>query len=539
MLTLEASGRAITAFHDTTVFPRFGLPRTVPSNAPGYPGRVIYSPAMGCYGEQVLPRIIDVVLRAEASIRCGSGCANGLEGEVVEIGFGSGLNVPFYPAAVTRVAAIEPADLGWKLAGKRLARATVAVERPVSTASRCRSPTTRFDAALSTWTMCTIPDLDAALRELRRVLKPGGTLHFVEHGLAPDEKVQRWQHRLEPVQQRLFGGCHLTRPIVDLVEPPASRSRRSTSSTKRGAEVLGRRLARHRRVSLAVPRDLHTWPSGPRTHRCSSPAYVPVRIVSPAPARWARLTSSSTSASLPAAQTRRARCVALGYLVVADHPAEPLGGDQHEPRALVQPELKGLRGTVVRRFADRFQAEPVALERKRGPAVGDRRLTSRGENDIGRGSFRRLLGAPRVTAPSPGIHRCASGGTSWEGRRVGIEDALGRAGLILVLAVGLVAVLSRRVRRRRRAGSRPGCRFPARAAGRVSLGDGLGADASSVPCRGARPQRAMGAKPGARHPPVSVPDRRRARPRPRSARQGTDLPSAVWRTLPALRPHGR
>ncbi len=72
-----------------------------------------------------------------------------------------------------------------------------------------------FDTALSTWTMCTIPDLGAALAELRRVLRPGGTLHFVEHGLAPDEKVQRWQHRLEPVQKRLFGGCHLTRPVVD------------------------------------------------------------------------------------------------------------------------------------------------------------------------------------------------------------------------------------------------------------------------------------------------------------------------------------
>jgi ubiquinone/menaquinone biosynthesis C-methylase UbiE len=70
---------------------------------------------------------------------------------------------------------------------------------------------------VSTWTLCTIPDVSGALRELRRVLRPGATLHFVEHGLAPDEGVQRWQHRLEPVQKRLFAGCHLTRPIVELL----------------------------------------------------------------------------------------------------------------------------------------------------------------------------------------------------------------------------------------------------------------------------------------------------------------------------------
>ncbi len=141
----------------------------------------------------------------------------GLHGHVVEIGFGSGLNIPFYPDSVTGVAAIEPADLGWKLAGKRLADSAVPVERSGLDGQSLPLPDDSCDTALSTWTLCTISDAVAALREVRRVLKPGGTLHFVEHGLAPDDKVQHWQHRLEPMQKRLFGGCHLTRPIADLL----------------------------------------------------------------------------------------------------------------------------------------------------------------------------------------------------------------------------------------------------------------------------------------------------------------------------------
>ena len=172
---------------------------------------------MGIYAERVLPRIVNAACNTKSSKPLRGRVCEGLHGQVVEIGFGSGLNIPFYPDAVTDIAAIEPADLAWKLAGKRLATSKVPVERSGLDGQSLPLPDDSCDTALSTWTLCTIPDAVAALHEVRRVLKPGGTLHFVEHGLAPDEEVQRWQHRLEPMQKRLFGGCHLTRPIADLL----------------------------------------------------------------------------------------------------------------------------------------------------------------------------------------------------------------------------------------------------------------------------------------------------------------------------------
>jgi ubiquinone/menaquinone biosynthesis C-methylase UbiE len=172
---------------------------------------------MGVYGDQILPRVINAACGLKAVEPLRRRVCEGLEGEVVEIGFGSGLNVPFYPPEVRRVAAVEPSGVGWKLAGKRVASSRVPVERTGLDGQSLRFGDGSCDSVLSTWTLCTIPDVASALREIRRVLKPGGTFHFLEHGLAPDESVRRWQHRLEPVQKRVFGGCHLTRRPVDLL----------------------------------------------------------------------------------------------------------------------------------------------------------------------------------------------------------------------------------------------------------------------------------------------------------------------------------
>jgi SAM-dependent methyltransferase len=172
---------------------------------------------VGFYGEQVVPRIVNKACGTKAAEPLRRRVCAGLAGDVVELGFGSGHNVAFYPAAVTRVTAVEPSDVGWRLAAERVRAATVPVRRSGLDGQSLPFPDHGFDAALSTWTLCTIPDVAAALREVRRVLRPGGTLHFLEHGLAPDERVRRWQRRLEPVQYRLAGGCHLTRPILDLL----------------------------------------------------------------------------------------------------------------------------------------------------------------------------------------------------------------------------------------------------------------------------------------------------------------------------------
>jgi SAM-dependent methyltransferase len=172
---------------------------------------------VGFYREQVLPRVTDVTLGRQEYAVIRQRVAAGLAGEVLEVGFGSGLNVPYYPRAVTRVLAVGPANAGRKLAAGRLARSQVPVEfagldgqaLPVSSAS--------IDHVLITWTLCTIPDAEAALAEMRRVLRPGGQLHFAEHGRSPDPATASWQNRLTPLHRLVFGGCHLNRPVGLLV----------------------------------------------------------------------------------------------------------------------------------------------------------------------------------------------------------------------------------------------------------------------------------------------------------------------------------
>ena len=172
---------------------------------------------MGFWAREVTPRLV-AGAESKAIVELRAHACRGLRGDVVELGFGSGNNVGLYPAEVTRITAVEPSDVGWDLGAERRARSPIPIVRGGLDGQRLELDDDSADAVLSTFTLCTIPDVATALSEVRRVLRPGGALHFLEHGVSPDARVRRWQHRLEPIQKRVFDGCHLTRAIDELVE---------------------------------------------------------------------------------------------------------------------------------------------------------------------------------------------------------------------------------------------------------------------------------------------------------------------------------
>jgi ubiquinone/menaquinone biosynthesis C-methylase UbiE len=172
---------------------------------------------VGFYGDQVLPRITNFLLDNKECRAIRERVASRLTGDVLEVGFGSGLNVPCYPSGVRRVLAVDPATVGRKLAAKRVAASSVAVEYVGLDGERIPLDSATVDHVLVTWTLCTIPAVDKALAEMHRVLRPGGMLHFAEHGRSPEPKVAIWQDRLNPLQRMWAGGCNLNRPIEGLI----------------------------------------------------------------------------------------------------------------------------------------------------------------------------------------------------------------------------------------------------------------------------------------------------------------------------------
>jgi ubiquinone/menaquinone biosynthesis C-methylase UbiE len=172
---------------------------------------------MGWYSRLVVPRLIDLAMRGKVTTARRVELVPGAGGVVLEVGVGSGLNLPFYSPAVKRLYGIDPSSELLAMARKKLERLTFPVELRPESAEQLSLERESVDTIVMTWTLCSIPDPASALREMRRVLKPQGRMIFIEHGLAPDASVRAWQDRLQPIWGKFAGGCHLNRKIDELL----------------------------------------------------------------------------------------------------------------------------------------------------------------------------------------------------------------------------------------------------------------------------------------------------------------------------------
>jgi len=173
---------------------------------------------MGLYQEYVLPRLVNLAMRNRELLPYRKRAIASADGRVLEIGIGSGLNLPFYSPHVREIIGLEPAPKLIEMAREAKAKSPIPVTLMEGSAEAIPLDDASIDTVVTTWTLCTIPNAVQALREARRVLAPGGRLLFVEHGLSPDKSVRRWQDTLTPVWKRIGGGCHLNRPIRSLIE---------------------------------------------------------------------------------------------------------------------------------------------------------------------------------------------------------------------------------------------------------------------------------------------------------------------------------
>jgi ubiquinone/menaquinone biosynthesis C-methylase UbiE len=178
---------------------------------------------MGFYQNWLVPRLIELAMRNNALDRYRRSAVDMARGVVLEVGVGSGLNLPLYGRVVDNIFAVDPSPELIRLAGKRSADAPVPISLFQASAEELPFTNAVFDTVLMTWTLCSIPHPAAALIEIRRVLKPGGRLLFVEHGLSPKPRVARWQHWLTPCWSHISGGCHLDRKTDDLIRAAGFR----------------------------------------------------------------------------------------------------------------------------------------------------------------------------------------------------------------------------------------------------------------------------------------------------------------------------
>jgi ubiquinone/menaquinone biosynthesis C-methylase UbiE len=178
---------------------------------------------MNVYERWILPRLIDLAMKTGEATRYRQALLPAARGRVLEIGIGSGLNLPFYGSEVESIVGVDPSEELLAMARGRLKGAPFEVELQARSAEALAFEDGRFDTAVTTWTLCSVPDARRALVELRRVLKPGGELIFVEHGRAEEPAVVAWQDRLNRLWGRLAGGCNLNRPVAAMIREAGFR----------------------------------------------------------------------------------------------------------------------------------------------------------------------------------------------------------------------------------------------------------------------------------------------------------------------------
>lgn len=173
---------------------------------------------MNWYSRRLLPQLLEWTMAGEPFAQYRRQVLSETAGDVLEIGFGTGLNLAYYPEAVSSLTVVEPNPGMAKIAAPRIADSSLQVISKPLRGEALTMADNSFDWVVSTWTLCSIADLDGALREIRRVLKPGGKFTFIEHGLSPEPHLQRWQHRLTPLQKRIADGCHFDQAIADHIQ---------------------------------------------------------------------------------------------------------------------------------------------------------------------------------------------------------------------------------------------------------------------------------------------------------------------------------
>ncbi len=173
---------------------------------------------MGLYSNLIIPYCIDFAMSSSNLREYRQKLLEDVSGEILEIGFGTGLNLPHYPDGVTKITTIDPNPGMQKIARSRIAAFNITVDYQVLNGESLPMADASFDSVVCTWTLCSIPQVDKAIAEINRLLKPGGKFFFIEHGLSKDSSIQTWQNRLTPIQKVIADGCHLNRNIKQIVE---------------------------------------------------------------------------------------------------------------------------------------------------------------------------------------------------------------------------------------------------------------------------------------------------------------------------------